>query len=104
MRILATYSNANLSASAAVQILSPDGTGAAFAQPGSQRSLLIAASGQPVWVKLTRGDVAAATKGTASELLVVAGQPLVIDLSGDWDGLSIIANGSTCLVSVSLVG
>lgn len=105
-RILLTYANANLSATTAVQLLSPDGaTGSPVftGLDGALRRLKITCHGNPVWLKLTSGAVAAATKGTGGEKLVTPSAPEVINLSRDFDGASIIANATTCLVSVSLV-
>lgn len=89
------YSNAALAA--AVTILNAAGTGE-IPVAGNHQRIRIAASGEAVWVKLSKGAVVAATDGTNDEILVPVGAPVVIDMEKD-DNLSIINAGAGCRVS-----
>jgi hypothetical protein len=99
--IATPYTNANLNA--AVTILNEGGTGAVLLS-GAFRRILIAADGAPVWVKLSKGNVVAATAGTNGEILIPRGTSQVINMAEAFTNLSIINGGANCGVSATPLG
>lgn len=95
------YANANLNG--AVTILNAGGTGA-IAVTGAFRRVQIAADGAPVWAKLSKGNVVAATAGTNGEILIPRGTCQVIDMGSDFENLSIINGAANCAVSATQIG
>jgi hypothetical protein len=95
------YANANLNA--AITILNAGGTGA-IAVTGAFRRIRIATDTAPVWAKVSKGNVVAATAGTNGEILIPRNTCQVIDMGQDFENLSIINGAANCVVSVVQVG
>ena len=107
MRVLASYSFAPLAGP--VTVINGDGSANVAAFPAANYTgkgylrFQIRTTAQSLWVKLFKGAVVNATKGTANEIIVTPNEAFNFTLGDDWDGFSIIEEAAGCKGSVLIV-